>query len=85
MYLSEHWYSIIFPISFPHKAFSVNVSISPTSGPLHNGGFVDGGAIPVVKKSSLTNSGVVLGGDGVFSGASLDNVKGDIWWEAIGY
>ena len=81
----EKWYSLTFPIPFPHKAFTVNATLSPTGGHLHNGGFIEGGASAEIQGDSLTNTGVVLGSDSVGSETSLVAVKGDIWWTAIGY
>lgn len=84
-WLDEYWYNVTFPIPFPHKAFTINAIVSPTSGALHNGGFVAGGVSAEVQGNSLTNTGVVLGADTVNSGADVSKLKGDIWWTAIGY
>lgn len=81
----EKWYILTFPIPFPHKAFTINATLSPTDGHLHNGGFIEGGASAEIQGDSLTNTGVVLGSDSVGSRTSLVAVKGDIWWTAIGY
>lgn len=85
-WLSERWYAVTFPIPFPHKAFTINAIVSPTSGSgaLHNRGFVVGGVSAEVQGNSLTNTGVVLGSD-TASGSDLSKLKGDIWWTAIGY
>ena len=83
--LDEHWYSLTFPIPFPHKVFTINATLSPTHGPLHNGGFVAGGMSPSIKGNSLTTTGVILGSDSVTSGADMSTITGDIWWTAIGY
>ena len=85
VWLDECWYTVTFPIPFPHKAFTVNATLSPTAGALHNGGFIAGGASAEIKGGSLTTTGVVLGSDAVNSGADVSKLKGDIWWMAIGY
>lgn len=82
--LDEKWYSLTFPTPFPHKAFTVNATLSPRVGSLHNGGFINGGATAEIQGDSLTNTGVVLGSDTINNG-SITKLIGDIWWLAIGY
>lgn len=78
----EEWRQLFFPIAFPHKALSINLTYSLTEN-VRETGFTAGLCSPTLKFDSLTKIGAIIGLDG--TGSISTASRGVVYWFAIGY